>query len=197
MRYLLGSTLICATLTIMALMKADGAKAYDSGVSDDDIKIILREHNKIRRQIECGNFPGLPKGKNFKQLKYDKNLAAEAQKIANTHRFKHVRVHDHRWPPPRGVGQNIYMYGSTSNVGGPNWKRAIDTWRNESRKYCYSPCGGSSATGHFTQIIWADTEFIGCGYASYKDGGMNRMLMVCNYGPGICACSFLCHSKII
>nr|CAI5843742.1 unnamed protein product [Callosobruchus analis] len=144
--------------------------------------VILREHNKIRHQIECGEYPGLPRGKHFKQLKYDKNLAAQAQKIANTHAFQHVRVHDCRWP--WGVGQNLYMFGSTADIGGPKWKRAIDSWRNESKKYSYETCRVSPLTGHFTQLIWADTEFIGCGYSRFKDGRMNRMLIVCNYGPG-------------
>lgn len=37
--------------------------------------------------------------------------------------------------------------------------------------------------GHYTQMLWADTYKVGCGYAFYKDGKWNRKLYVCNYGP--------------
>ncbi|CAG7836512.1 unnamed protein product, partial [Allacma fusca] len=39
------------------------------------------------------------------------------------------------------------------------------------------------ALGHFTQIAWADTYKIGCGYAFYNEGKWYRKLYICNYGP--------------
>ena len=41
----------------------------------------------------------------------------------------------------------------------------------------------SSSTGHYTQLIWAKTYAIGCGYTQYRDGRFNKGLYVCNYGP--------------
>ncbi|CAG0883243.1 unnamed protein product [Darwinula stevensoni] len=35
-------------------------------------------------------------------------------------------------------------------------------------------------TGHYSQLVWASTYAVGCGYVAY--GGGNR-LYVCNYGP--------------
>merc|ERR1712037_775908 len=39
--------------------------------------------------------------------------------------------------------------------------------------------------GHFTQLGWADTYMVGCGYSYYDDPkrGLSK-LYVCNYGPG-------------
>ena len=42
--------------------------------------------------------------------------------------------------------------------------------------------------GHFTQIIWADTKYIGChsiGFPGYPFApSFNAEYYVCNYGPG-------------
>jgi len=42
----------------------------------------------------------------------------------------------------------------------------------------------SSGTGHFTQMVWAKTRFIGCGFVSYMSGKYFKQYTVCNYGPG-------------
>jgi len=39
-------------------------------------------------------------------------------------------------------------------------------------------------TGHYTQMVWADTDRIGCGFKSFRQGGKDNVhkLYVCNYG---------------
>lgn len=39
--------------------------------------------------------------------------------------------------------------------------------------------------GHYTQMIWAKTEYIGCARISYRPQNKNRIYqyIVCNYGP--------------
>ena len=39
-------------------------------------------------------------------------------------------------------------------------------------------------TGHYTQVVWADTYKVGCGFSQYKQNDFNMGLYVCNYGPG-------------
>lgn len=39
-------------------------------------------------------------------------------------------------------------------------------------------------TGHYTQIVWADTTTIGCGAILFKSSnGWYNVQLVCNYGP--------------
>ncbi|RXG54539.1 Venom allergen 5 [Armadillidium vulgare] len=38
--------------------------------------------------------------------------------------------------------------------------------------------------GHYSQIIWAKTCFIGCGLTSYVEGGWHRYYIACNYCVG-------------
>lgn len=37
---------------------------------------------------------------------------------------------------------------------------------------------------HYTQIVWADTEKVGCGIVSYNTVGSDyKLTLICNYGP--------------
>ena len=39
--------------------------------------------------------------------------------------------------------------------------------------------------GHYSQLVWAETNRIGCGMARYTGGSYgNNQLYVCNYAPG-------------
>jgi hypothetical protein len=38
----------------------------------------------------------------------------------------------------------------------------------------------SPETGHYTQLVWAQTAKVGCGFVQY---GKNEQLLVCNYLP--------------
>jgi hypothetical protein len=43
----------------------------------------------------------------------------------------------------------------------------------------------SSATGHYTQVVWADTYLVGCGFTAFNNSdGWYRKFYACNYGPG-------------
>ena len=40
----------------------------------------------------------------------------------------------------------------------------------------------SAGTGHYTQIVWANTYKIGCGYTAYRKRNFVKKFIVCNYG---------------
>ena len=42
----------------------------------------------------------------------------------------------------------------------------------------------SSGAGHYTQVVWADTEELGCGMVYYKGNSFYETLIVCNYAKG-------------
>jgi len=43
---------------------------------------------------------------------------------------------------------------------------------------------GSPPTGHYTQVAWADTEEVGCGWSYYLQDGYWKSLVQCNYAIG-------------
>lgn len=58
---------------------------------------------------------------------------------------------------------------------------AVTAWFNEITKYDWNYPFYEAATGHFTQVVWADTTQVGCGY---KDCGLEYgYAIVCQYNP--------------
>ena len=67
-----------------------------------------------------------------------------------------------------------------------DWEKAVTDWYEEvtlfSRKHV-EPFKFSSPTGHYTALVWADTDKVGCGATSFKNGRWFSTLYTCNYGP--------------
>lgn len=58
-------------------------------------------------------------------------------------------------------------------------------WGNERLKYDYNNPGFSSATGHFTQVVWKQSTNLGCGWKRCHGGSgkANGYYVVCRYTP--------------
>ncbi|KAF5291064.1 hypothetical protein FQA39_LY14497 [Lamprigera yunnana] len=162
---------IAVVLTIHCFHFEEACFSKISYGSSRERKEYVDKHNNLRSQLTKGSVQNLPKAKIMKTMKYDANLEAEAYQISRKCRFEHAVVKDKRWSH---VGQNLYM---TTGFG--NWNSAIQAWFDEYKVYKY-PDGPNSATGHFTQIAWATTEYVGCAQSKCID----FKLFVCNYGPG-------------
>lgn len=66
-----------------------------------------------------------------------------------------------------------------------DWSGIVQSWFDEYKKYKYST-QFSTGTGHYTQVVWANTKYVGCGAVIYEADGKWKYnkLYVCNYGPG-------------
>ncbi|GBL56656.1 CRISP/Allergen/PR-1, partial [Araneus ventricosus] len=85
------------------------------------------------------------------------------------------------------VGQNLYTTSSTGEAESKNWENMIDSFYEEVKdfdKNNIKPFKSNTDYGHFSQLVWATSWRIGCGEAVYKESGLNKYLLVCNYGPG-------------
>jgi hypothetical protein len=63
----------------------------------------------------------------------------------------------------------------------------VDAWRREKRYFKYGTFPGNSTTGrvedvgHYTQLVWRDTNEVGCALASSS----GEQVLVCRYSsPG-------------
>ncbi|KAF2358669.1 CAP domain [Trinorchestia longiramus] len=91
------------------------------------------------------------------------------------------------------AGQNVaavWTYDRDEGVE-PDFLTQVEAWFMEVDQHGFSkgavdPFKFSKPTGHYTQLVWADTYLVGCGYTYYHDAAGNgyTKLYVCNYGPG-------------
>merc|ERR1712020_452603 len=44
--------------------------------------------------------------------------------------------------------------------------------------------GATGVIGHYTQVVWAESHEVGCGYMTSVKGTNFESVLVCNYGPG-------------
>jgi uncharacterized protein YkwD len=144
---------------------------YDIVVRDDSkmSENILMEHNKERtRQGQSA-------------LQWDDTLAKDASAyakiLADTDRFEHSN------PSKSGnaQGENLWM-GSKRAY---DWDDMVGMWLMERQNTksgifpAVSKTGDWSDVGHYTQIIWPETQKLGCGFA----GNSKDEYLVCRYLP--------------
>ncbi|KAL1421811.1 hypothetical protein MTO96_022732 [Rhipicephalus appendiculatus] len=132
----------------------------------------------------------------MQELVWDEELALVAQAHADlctpaNGKLQHDKHEDRFTSKFPKVGQNLAWDGQSYPVNEPNWTNAIDEWYIEYKYYPTQyvrqyPGKTARPTGHFTQVVWAKTGSIGCGYVYYTVPGARFPHMrkyTCNYGP--------------
>lgn len=145
------------------------ANAQESGVSAAEQTLILNSHNNFRSGVS-------PTSTDMIKMTWDDEVASIAQKWADNC----VTSHDsnyHRFIPGRlQSGQNLYMnYGATKVT----WDQAVTAWHSEVSLFTFGGSNTLLEVGHYTQVVWAKSSKIGCGYANC--GTVHYY--VCNYSP--------------
>ena len=141
-----------------------------SRLSQEEAKRILDEHNCARARYNAG------------LLKWDWNLAADAQVHADRCGFWHASAIGKL---PGGQGENLSISTGTVGTGG---------WVAEERVYdCKTGNCRGPPCGHWTQMIWNDTDRVGCAVQRCKNGTVDPAgkpagwvgaeLLVCRYAP--------------
>uniref|UniRef100_A0A7E4URJ1 SCP domain-containing protein n=1 Tax=Panagrellus redivivus TaxID=6233 RepID=A0A7E4URJ1_PANRE len=153
---------------------------------------VLDRHNAYRSRLAngCAVMPNneyAPPAKNMLKLTYNCSLEKIAQQWADSCVIEHS---DDSHRP--GAGETLYY-----RFAGPDYTRngfidASDWAFNELTEH-----GGINATstvleesmvmliGHFTNMVWATTTSVGCGFARCpNDETTFKYYVVCNYWPG-------------
>ncbi|XP_074662595.1 allurin-like [Tubulanus polymorphus] len=139
------------------------------GVSAHDQQVILSRHNYLRGHLTKY---GQPPAANMMKLYWDKEAAMIAQKLADSCKFAHDSNYNRNIPGRLTLGQDL-------GLGQGDWTGAIDSWFNEEKDFKYGVGSTGGVVGHYTQLVWATTTRVGCGYADCPIG----RFYVCNYGP--------------
>lgn len=108
-------------------------------------------------------------------LVWNKDLESIAQKLADNYKCNSNLVHSQSTYHNKPLGENL-AYGFDFERAA-----AVTAWFNEITDYDWSKPGFSHATGHFTQLVWADTTDVGCGYKNCENS--NGYYIVCEYAP--------------
>ncbi|XP_043468656.1 venom allergen 5-like [Leptopilina heterotoma] len=149
---------------------------------------IVNIHNEFRQRVAKGNEgrgnPGpQPRARNMPNMAWDSEIANVAQRWANQCKFGHDTCRNVR---RFGVGQNVAMAWTTGS-NPLSIKGLITMLYDEVAKFNpnqIKPFRFTGETGHYSQMLWAASTRVGCGYVNYMNGNQNTVLLVCNYGPG-------------
>lgn len=130
----------------------------------------LEQHNEYREMHGC------------KPLKLSSKLNATAQKWADDLVRRNVFEHSH---DRNGNGENLY-YSWSSAKKIPKGDAAADAWYSEIKDYDWNDSEEQimkkfGKIGHFTQLVWDQTEQLGVGVAT---DGKGKWIVVAHYSPG-------------
>ncbi|XP_030060290.1 cysteine-rich secretory protein 3 isoform X2 [Microcaecilia unicolor] len=151
-----------------------------SDYTQEEIQILLNVHNYYRRKVD-------PPAANMQKLEWHSELASMAQDWADKCTFEHGQPKRDR-QPFEDIGQNLNKFTS-SNLKRLDSLEArthipLRTWWDEVTWYDFASdrCLGPMC-GHYTQLVWARTKYVGCGYLNGTQCPGKFTYVVCNYGP--------------
>lgn len=127
-------------------------------------KDILNTHNEYRKKHQVG------------KLVRDSRIESIAQAYSEKLAAQGTLVHSKNKLDGQPLGENLYGgYGGN----GPSGSAASKMWYDEVKNYNYNNPRFDMNTGHFTQLVWKESEKIGCGAAC----GSSMCIITCNYFP--------------
>jgi len=170
-----------------------------TGVSSQAVKdAIVDKHNELRAKVANGKEKrGVngrqPKASNMRKLVWNDELAEVAQRWVDQCTNGHDK--NRRTEEFSHVGQNWAWQGSwkiddqaeLAPIMVERWYDEVKDMTTKALK-AYSSnkaeTGATGVIGHYTQVVWADTAEVGCGYMTSDKNGSIESVLVCNYGPG-------------
>jgi len=171
-----------------------------SGITDQAMKdTILNKHNELRALVangeeERGVDGGQPKATNMRELVWCDKLAEVAQRWVN----QCIAGHDknRRTDDFENVGQNwawAAVVGGNHDDSNAVASGMVQKWYDEVKDITLkavgsfdldkSVTGATGDIGHYTQVVWADTTDVGCGFMTSNVNERIESVLVCNYGP--------------
>ncbi|XP_071487979.1 uncharacterized protein [Diadema antillarum] len=148
--------------------------------SAEEARKIVDIHNQKRGNVT-------PSAANMEFMSWDEDLASAALAWAARCTLTHGIPENSTIS--RFLGQNIWAGYVLAGNRSPDLLSPFMAWINEDRFYDYdtNSCAEGQICGHYTQIVWASTNKVGCGRARCSVGDntfFDRWIVVCNYLPG-------------
>lgn len=138
-------------------------------------KILVDSHNTLRRGESSSD---------MNLMTWDPTLAVIAQNWSDACNFVHGQGINSSTLNDLGIGQNIYAISSPIDLTG-----GVFEWFNEKSNFDYdsNSCNTGQVCGHYTQVVWAASNRLGCSYSVCPSliplNLKNAAFLVCNYSP--------------
>ncbi len=128
---------------------------------------ITAAHNALRCRVTR------PTGGVLAPLSWSAHLAAGAQRYADAIKNGGCNLQHSKTEH----GENLF--GGTGKYSA---QAVVERWAGEAQCFRYAsfPACCSCTCGHYTQLVWADSQRLGCGMATCADGSE---VWVCHYDP--------------
>lgn len=170
------------------------------GFSSSDKITILNQHNTYRQMTALGKTPNQPSAQYMNSLVWDADLAKVAQNYSqqciwahNPNRNTQVKSYSSSTSfsyVNQYIGENLFISTGTESIS--TILDGIKYWYNEYQYFTYGTVSGTGTCvsgvecGHYTQLVWANTRYVGCGYtkcATVKNlaSFTNAILFACDY----------------
>ncbi|KAI4876324.1 hypothetical protein NFI96_027858 [Prochilodus magdalenae] len=140
-------------------------------ISSRDMTALLDYHNRVRSQV-------FPPAANMEYMVWDERLAKSAESWASQCIWDHGPPHVMKY-----MGQNLSISSGRSR----SVTELVRSWYEERHSFSYpNRCAGSVCT-HYTQMVWASTNRIGCAINRcsnmfvFGSTWKQATLLVCNY----------------
>jgi uncharacterized protein YkwD len=139
-----------------------GDAAMGSSFTQEEVRIMINLHNKARLEV------------NVDKITWSNELAAYAQEWTDHLASSGCKMahRDHG-----KYGESIYWSSADNGV-----ENVIINWLKE-KKFYYGQVLNTSnwyKSGHYTQVVWSESEKIGCGKTKCSSGAV---IVFCNYYP--------------
>ncbi|XP_049869981.1 venom allergen 3-like isoform X2 [Pectinophora gossypiella] len=152
-----------------------------------EIHQFVDGHNSRRLQVAKGELKDQPAASEMKSVVWDKELATKAARWASRNKFEHNP--DKTIPSGRfKTGENLYLFSTTGKGYVFNPNPSMVNWFEEHHQWTYNDLKTSDfrtpmPIGHYTQMVWSNSTYIGCGVSEFQQSNWIKYLVVCNYGP--------------
>ncbi|XP_037027736.1 antigen 5 like allergen Cul n 1-like [Bradysia coprophila] len=153
------------------------------------ISLLLQSHNQLRSDIATGKIQRYDQADQMIEMEWDHELARLAEMNVKTCIFAHDQCRStDQYPLP---GQNIHITWFKNQDYEDvdfNLVESTKSWFREHElcdmSFIHSYRRSDKKIGHFTQIVKAAADRVGCALAKYDDGKQKNMLLTCNYSVG-------------
>uniref|UniRef100_A0A0D3GLV7 SCP domain-containing protein n=1 Tax=Oryza barthii TaxID=65489 RepID=A0A0D3GLV7_9ORYZ len=131
--------------------------------SANEKAVFVQLHNNARAAVGVG------------PVAWNDALAAQALQHASYCQTQHI---------PGPYGENLWWSYGSGTTGTP--AQAMSYWVGERPYYDYSSnsCVGGHQCGHYTQVVWRRTAYVGCARVACNTNNGIGTIIACNYYPG-------------